>query len=243
MLAESPISLDRVAWSGQPGRSAADSRHHDRDRGRVHLRQTQIVACANSDPSSWPPRNDALGNRSRPPGVRNLSRRAGLKPIRHGPAHWTCSRCGQPKSLTRSLVGWGSPLNDQLTPKALFHQASLRRDRLVRPHGVMSSGDVPRLADVTRVPPANRSVEDVDVPRKLSTPCRQHRGWNIWINAAPASASSAQGLTSMVSASASRTTRAISPRRVAPSVPAQGAALPRLLAAIPSRRLTGTGDG
>ena len=139
MLAESPISLDRVAWSGQTGRPAAASRDHDRDRGRGHLRQTQIVACANNDPSSWPPRNDALGNRSRPPGVWNLSQRAGLKPIRHGPGHWTRSRCGQPKSLTRSLAGCGSPLNDQLTPKALFHQASLRSDRLVRPHGVMSS--------------------------------------------------------------------------------------------------------
>ena len=139
MLAESPISLDRVAWSGQTGRPAVDSRHHDHDRGQVHLCQTQIVAYANSDPSSWSPRNEALGNRSRPPGVRNPSQRAGLKPIRHGPAHWTRSRCGQPKSLTRSLAGCGSPLNDQLTPKALFHQASLRSDRLVRPHGVMSS--------------------------------------------------------------------------------------------------------
>ena len=143
MLAEFPISLDRVAWSGQTGRPAADSRHHDRDRGRVHLRQTQIVAYANSDPSSWPPRNDALGNRSRPPGVRNPSQRAGLKPIRHGTAHWTRSRCRQAKSLTRSLAGCGSPLSDQLTPKALFHRGSLRSDRVVRPHGVMSSGRHP----------------------------------------------------------------------------------------------------
>ena len=140
MLAESPIGLDRVARSGQAGRPAVDSRHHDRDRRRVHLRQTQIVAYANSDPSSWLPRIDALGNRSRPPGVRNPSQRGGLKPIRHGPAHWTRSRCGQPKSLTRSLADCGSPLNDRFTPKALFHQASMRSDRLVHPHGVMSSG-------------------------------------------------------------------------------------------------------
>ena len=55
------------------------------DLGRVHLRQTQIVAYANSDPSFWPSRNDALGNRSRLPGVRNPSQRAGSKPISHGP--------------------------------------------------------------------------------------------------------------------------------------------------------------
>ena len=121
-------------------RTAADSRHHDRDCGRAHLRRTQIVAHANSGPSSWPPRNDALGNRSRPSGVSNPSQRAGLKPIRHGPAHSTRSRCRQPKSSTRSLASCRSPLSVQLAPKALFQQASLGSDRLVRPHGVMSSG-------------------------------------------------------------------------------------------------------
>ena len=126
------------------------------DRGRVHLRQSHIVAYANNDPNSSPPRNDALGNRSRPPGVRNPSQRAGSKPIRHGPAHWTGSRWRQRKSLTQSLVGCRSPLSVQLTPKGLFHQASLRSDRLVRSHGGMSSGNGcrPNLGARARIAPS-----------------------------------------------------------------------------------------
>ena len=103
--------------------------------------------------------------------------------------------------------------------------------------------DVPRLTAVTRAPPANRSVEGVDLPRKLNTRCRQHRNCSIGINAVLASARSAQGIPVMASASATRTTRAISPRRVDPSHPARGAALPRPLAANPSRLPIGAGDG
>ncbi len=101
--------------------------------------------------------------------------------------------------------------------------------------------DASRPTTVTQ-PSANIPVGGVDVPRRLSTLCWQHRGWSIGINAVPASAGSAQVLPVMVSASAFRTTRAISPRRVAPFRAARGAALPRPLAATLSRRLISTGD-
>ena len=105
-------------------------------------------------------------------------------------------------------------------------------------------------------PTHGRHCEDPQGPRRPSVipPPRERvlsahilkaralRSWHTGFNAVPASASSAQGLTSMVAASAIRTTRAISRQRVAPSHPVRGATLPRPLAATLSRRLIGTGD-
>ena len=51
MVAESPSSLDRIAWSGQIGLLAADAGHLGRNRERVRLRRTLCATDANRDPS------------------------------------------------------------------------------------------------------------------------------------------------------------------------------------------------
>ena len=141
--------------------------------------------------------------------------------------------CNHPPRCGR---GWSSLLRDGAY--------GLEVDRQVATDGVDIVHKLRNVSRATTVaqPSANIPVGGVDVPRRPSTLCRQHRGWSIGINAVPASAGSAQVLPVMVSASAFRTTRAISPRRVAPFRAAREAALPRPLAATLSRRLIGTGD-
>ena len=79
---------------------------------------TQIVI-----PASCPPRNSPFDEGSR--------NRRGSPPLRSSldPR----SSAAGPKSLSRSLAGYGSPARVQLTPKALFHLAFSRSDRHDRP--------------------------------------------------------------------------------------------------------------
>ena len=149
-LAGSLSSLDWIAWPVQIGLLAADSRHPGLDRGRVRLRRTQCAADANRDPSrltaAYPAsRKPLAGTRRRSP-----ARRAHSKPSCQRPPRWTRSRRRQPESLTRSLAAYRSPPSVQFTPRVLIHQALSRSDRLARPHGVMSSGDIDILPKTSR---------------------------------------------------------------------------------------------
>ena len=122
-LSESLISLDRIDSSRQIGLlawvgSTKIRRAHECALAECDALPTQIVI-----PASCPPRNSPSGKDSRD--------RRGSPPLRSS-LDPRPSAVG-PKSLTRSMAGYDSPVSVQFTTKALFHLVFSRSDRSDRP--------------------------------------------------------------------------------------------------------------
>ena len=94
------------------------------DRGRPRL--TLSVTYAPCDPSRLTVAHPASRKPLEPTQRWSPALRARLEATRRCPRGWSCPRCQQPQSLSRSLAGYVSPPSVQLTPTALFHLALSR---------------------------------------------------------------------------------------------------------------------